>query len=116
MSSTKVRQAKKTSIQLLVERAIARIARRFRPEKIILFGSHARGDSTPESDIDLLVIMEFDGSKLDKMVELRGALRGINAPMDILLTTPEDFEWRKQIVGTIEWPAFREGKVVYARA
>jgi len=59
--------------------------------------------------------MEFEGSKLDKMVELRGALRGITTPIDILLTTPEDFAWRKEVVGTLEWPAFREGRVIYAR-
>lgn len=106
---------KKPNVQYLIERAVAQIVRRFRPEKVILFGSHVRGNVTPESDIDLLVIMDYEGSKLDKMVELRGALSGVTIPIDILLTTPEDFAWRKEIVGTLEWPAFREGKVMYAR-
>jgi hypothetical protein len=42
-------------------------------------------------------------------------LTGILPPTDILLTTPEDFAWRKDVVGTIEWPAFREGRILYAR-
>jgi uncharacterized protein len=110
------RLAKKQSVQLLIERIAARIVKRFHPERIILFGSHARGSATSDSDVDLLVVMDWDGSKFDKMVELRGVLTGITIPADILLTTPGDFAWRKDVVGTIEWPAFREGKVVYARA
>lgn len=108
--------ASKPSIHRAIERVAERIVRRFRPEKIILFGSGARGDVTWESDIDLLVIMDFEGSKLDKMVELRGVLTGIEVPTDILVTTPADFAWRKDVVGTIEWPAFHEGRLLYARS
>ena len=48
-------------------------------------------------------------------VEIRGALRDFLVPLDIIVTRPEDFAWRKDVVGTIEWPASREGKVLYAR-
>ena len=95
---------------------VNRIVKRFRPERIILFGSHARGDAGPDSDVDLLVVMDFEGSKLQRMVELRGTLRDIAVPVDILVTRPADFAWRKDVVGTIEWPAFKEGKVLYARS
>jgi predicted nucleotidyltransferase len=108
--------AKKDRVALVINRVVRRIAKRFQPEKIILFGSHARGQATPDSDVDLLVVMDFKGSKLKQMVELRGALGDSTVPVDILVTTPTDFAWRKDIVGTIEWPASREGKVVYARA
>jgi predicted nucleotidyltransferase len=104
------------SVQAQLDRMVKRIVRQFDPEKIILFGSQARGDAEPDSDVDLLVVMDFEGSKLKKMVELRGTLDDIAIPVDILITTPEDFAWRKDIVGTIEWPAHREGKVLYARA
>ena len=60
--------------------------------------------------------MDFEGSKLQTMVELRGTLRDIPVPVDILVTRPADFAWRKDVVGTIEWPAFKEGKVLYARS
>ena len=110
------RIAKKANVQTLIDRMVKRIVKRFRPERIILFGSHARGDAGPDSDVDLLVVMDFEGSKLQKMVELRGTLRDIPVPVDILVTRPADFAWRKDVVGTIEWPAFHEGKVLYARA
>lgn len=99
----------------MIHRITARIVKRFHPEKVILFGSQARGNIAADSDVDLLVVMDFEGSKLNKMVEVRGVLNGINVPTDILITTPDDFAWRKDVVGTIEWPAFHEGKVVYAR-
>lgn len=95
---------------------VRRIVSRFHPEKIILFGSHARGDAGPDSDVDLLVVMPLLGSRLEKQLEIRLALRSIQIPKDIVVTTPEDFQWRKEIPGTIERPAAREGKVLYARA
>ena len=98
-----------------IRQMVRRIVSRFHPEKIILFGSHARGDAGPDSDVDLLVVMPFFGSKREKQVEIRLALSGIRIPKDIVVTTPEEFQWRKEVPGTIERPAAREGKVLYAR-
>ena len=94
---------------------VRRIVSRFHPERIILFGSHARGEASPDSDVDLLIVMPFLGSKLEKQLEIRLALRGIHVPKDIVVATPEEFRWRQEIPGTIEQPAAREGKVLYAR-
>src|SRR5688572_30695448 len=107
---------KTTSVQAQIDRIVKRIVKRFAPEQIILFGSQARGDAGPDSDVDLLVVMNFEGRKLDLMVKRQGTTGDIATPVDILVTTPEDFALRKDYVGTIEWPAFREGKVLYARA
>lgn len=98
-----------------VRRMAGRIARRFRPELIILFGSHARGAAGPDSDVDLLVVMPVRGSRRDKAVEVGLALSDFLVPKDVLVVTPEDFAWRKDTVGTIEYPAWHEGKVLYAR-
>jgi predicted nucleotidyltransferase len=94
---------------------VRRIVSQFHPEKIILFGSHARGDAGPDSDVDLLIVMPFSGSKREKQVEIRLALSSIRIPKDIMVTTPEEFLWRKEVPGTIERPAAREGKILYAR-
>jgi predicted nucleotidyltransferase len=94
---------------------VQRIRSRFNPERIILFGSHARGDAGPDSDVDLLIVMPVKGSKLDAEVDIRMALHDIRIPKDIIVTTPEDYEWRKDVIGTIERPATREGKVLYVR-
>jgi predicted nucleotidyltransferase len=99
----------------LIARMMKRVVKRFHPQQIILFGSHARGEAGPDSDVDLLVVMNFEGSPRDKALEIRLALDDILVPKDIIVTSPEDFAWRKDVVGTIEWPAAREGKVLYAR-
>ena len=105
----------KTDIRREIQQMVRQIVSRFHPEKIILFGSHARGDAGPDSDVDLLIVMPLLGSKLEKQLEIRLALRSIRIPKDIVVTTPEDFQWRKEIPGTIERPAAREGKVLYER-
>ena len=94
---------------------VRRIVKRFHPDRVILFGSHARGTAGPDSDVDLLVVMSVTGSKREKQLEVRRALHEFKVSKDIIVTTPEDFKWRKEIPGTIERPAAREGKVVYAR-
>ena len=98
-----------------IDSMVRRIVRRFRPERVILFGSRARGQARPDSDVDLLVVMPVEGLKHRKQVEIRVALHDIRVPKDIIVTTPEDFAWRKDVIGTIEYPAVREGKVLYAR-
>jgi predicted nucleotidyltransferase len=100
----------------VIEQMVRIIVERFRPERIILFGSHARGTARPDSDVDLLVVMPVKGSKREKMIEIGVALQEVPAAKDVIVTTPEDFEWRKEIPGTIERPAALEGKVLYARA
>lgn len=98
-----------------IQQMVRRIVSHFHPERIILFGSYARGEAGPDSDVDLLVVMPFLGSKREKQIEIRLALRGIPVPKDIVVTTPEEFRWRQEIPGTVERPAAREGKVLYAR-
>ncbi len=85
-------------------------------EKIILFGSHAKGTARPDSDVDLLIVMPVAGSKRKMQLELRTALHDVRVPKDVIVTTPEEFAWRKDVVGTIEYPAATEGKLLYARA
>jgi transcriptional regulator with XRE-family HTH domain len=103
-----------------IDARILRMARiiveRFDPERIILFGSHGRGPATPDSDVDLLIVMDVTGSRRQKAVEIGAALHDIRLPKDIIVTTPAEFEWRQHVVGTIERPAAREGKVLYERS
>nr|VFK56090.1 MAG: Nucleotidyltransferase domain-containing protein [Candidatus Kentron sp. TC] len=93
---------------------VHRIVDAFHPDRIILFGSHARGDAIPESDVDLLVVMPMRGSRRRLAVEIGVALADVPIPKDVVATTPEDFAWRKDVTGTVEYPAAHEGRVLYA--
>jgi predicted nucleotidyltransferase len=103
------------TVPAAIGRMVKRIVKKFHPQQIILFGSHSRGEAGPDSDVDLLVVMPVRGSVRDTRLAIREALHDIPFPLDVVVTTPEDFAWRKEVVGTIEWPAAREGKVLYAQ-
>jgi predicted nucleotidyltransferase len=89
-----------------------RIAKQFNPQKIILFGSYAYGKPTQDSDVDMLVIMSFEGRGAYKSAEIATALRP-EFPADILVRTPEQIKQR------LEWGDFfireitEKGKVLY---
>ena len=107
----KVKNPTKRYIQQMVKR----IAAQFQPDKIILFGSHACGKAGRDSDVDLLVVMPVSGSRREKAIEIAVSLHDIPIAKDVIVVTPQDFEWRSKVVGTIERPAAREGKLLYAR-
>jgi len=98
---------------------LAEITRRIRevsdPEQIILFGSRARGDSRPDSDVDLLIIKDNIESTRDEAGRIYRALRNISIPVDVVVMRPAYVEQYKDIIGTIVRPALREGRVLYAR-
>ncbi|MCX5635703.1 MAG: nucleotidyltransferase domain-containing protein [Planctomycetota bacterium] len=101
--------------QKLIREMVNRIVRRFDPEKVILFGSYATGKAGPDSDVDFLVVMPVMGSKRKKAVEIGVALHDMGVAKDVIVVRPDEFEWRKDIIGTIEWPAAHEGKILYAQ-
>ena len=98
-------------MQAAIERTpgqmVERIVKRFAPEKIILFGSHATGSAGPDSDVDLLVVMTPNRSKAAQEPDILRVLRRYRMPKDVIVTTLEDFAWRSKIPGTIERPAAR---------
>ncbi len=104
----------KIEIQDGLDEMVLRIVEHFHPEKIILFGSYARGDAGLESDVDLLVVMPVNGSRRKAAVDIGVALRDIPISKDVVVTTSDAFEWRKEVTGTIEYPAAHEGRVLYA--
>jgi uncharacterized protein len=72
----------------LIQNLASQIAREFKPEKIILFGSYAYGRPTPDSDVDMLVVLRFNGKPVRKAIEIRNRLRP-RLPLDLLVRTPE---------------------------
>lgn len=98
----------------IIRKMTDRIVERFHPEKIILFGSHARGNATEDSDLDFLVLMSFQGRRIDLCADLLKALAGFGVSKDVMVLTPDEYERKKDIPGTVAYPASREGRVLYA--
>jgi predicted nucleotidyltransferase len=98
-----------------IQEMVRRIVEGFDPDKIILFGSRARGDAGPDSDVDLLVIMNTE-SKPRSEIAIRVALDAMGIPKDVIVITPDEFERRKTIVGTVAYPAHHEGRILYERS
>ena len=94
-------------------KAVSReIVRRFHPQRIILFGSHAWGKPTEDSDVDLLVILPFSGRAADESAEIRASLR-IPFALDVIARTPEMVEKRLAIGDMFIQDILENGTVLY---
>jgi len=103
----------KTAVEPLLEQIVARIVEQAQPEKVILFGSRARGDARSNSDFDILVIKESDEPRYRRGVALYGALAKLPAEVDVLVYTPQEvWEW-SAVPQAFVTTAVREGKVLY---
>lgn len=89
-----------------------RIAREFRPDRVILFGSHARGTAGEDSDVDLLVVMPFRGKPTAKSVEIHLKVRP-PFPVDLLVRTPQAVRKRIRMGDWFMEDILEEGKVLY---
>lgn len=108
-----MKDKKKTVSKEILREVVRRVVQVVKPEKIILFGSAARGEMGPDSDLDFLVITSCKNRRKTAR-KIRRSLIGIGIPKDIIVATPEDIERYKDTIGLIYRPALKEGKVLYA--
>jgi predicted nucleotidyltransferase len=92
---------------------VKRIVRAAKPEKIVLFGSAARGEMGPNSDYDVLVIKGGKYKYGRVLTTIYDHLSAIEAGVDVVLATPEDVERYRDSHCMVICPAMREGKVIY---
>ena len=98
-----------------IQEMVRRIVDRFKPVRVILFGSYARGTAGPDSDADLLVVKPIEGSKRQERIQIGIALQGMGLAKDILVATPEEVETAARLPGTVLHDACLEGLVLYER-
>lgn len=89
-----------------------RIGKEFSPQRIILFGSYAYGNPTPDSDVDLLVITPFEGHWVNKAVEIQLKIR-FPFPVDLLVRTPEKICERLEMGDGFMREIVTKGKLLY---
>ena len=93
---------------------IRRIVRVAAPERIVLFGSAARGEAGPDSDLDLLVIKPGRYHRGQLTDAIYRSLIGVGRAVDVVVVTPEDVDRYRDARGLVIAPALREGRVIYA--
>ncbi len=101
-------------VDVLAE-VIRRIVEVAQPDKIILFGSAARGELGPHSDLDLLVIKAGTVHRGRLTEKIYMNLLGVGQAVDVVVVTPEDIERYKNVHCLIIAPALREGRAIYER-
>ena len=99
----------------VLDEVIRRIVEAAQPDRVILFGSAARGEMGPDSDIDLLVVKAGVPHRRRLAQEIYANLFGVTVPVDVVVVTPEDIDRQAGKLGSIVGPALAEGRVVYAR-
>jgi predicted nucleotidyltransferase len=96
-----------------IQKIADRIAALEKPEKIILFGSYARGEQTNDSDLDFLVVKKHVDNFINDMVRIRDIVGPVGLGVDVLVYNEEDFEERKDWISSTVYWANKEGKVLY---
>lgn len=101
------------TLETTLSTMVDRIVGQFRPSRVLLFGSQARGTAHEGSDVDLLVVMGNGTDRRRVAVEIRRALGDLPVSKDIVVATPDEIASRGQVVGTVLHTALREGRVIY---
>ena len=99
--------------QRTLDLIVKRLVKAAQPTRIIMFGSHARGDAGEGSDLDLLVVKREVANRVEEMVRLRRAVGAVDFGVDILVYTPDEFAVKRNWSSTAVYWAAREGKVLY---
>ncbi len=101
------------SMDALVEKITRRIAEAIHPDKIILFGSRAKGTATEESDVDLVVVYSGPKSRREIEVEIDRLFNDRDFSMDVFVMRPDHLEDYKKVVNTLAYEVSHRGVVCY---
>jgi predicted nucleotidyltransferase len=99
-----------------INEVISKIATRFNPDKIILFGSYANGLQNADSDLDILIVQDSDLPMYKRGYEIRMSLIGTMIPMDILIYTKSEFDQEKNRSSSFLNSVMKNSKIMYERA
>lgn len=92
---------------------VRRIVETVHPKQVVLFGSRARGDNRPDSDVDLLIIQESNLPRFKRSIPIRKAIAGLLPSKDIIVYTPEEVREWEGVPNSFIMTALSQGKVLY---
>ena len=97
----------------LLEQVTRTIVERFHPKRIVLFGSHARGDAGSDSDLDVFIEMQTPRRPPERAIEVSAAFGLRSWSLDVVVYTPEEVQRLRGVSGTLLSVIEKEGKVLY---
>ncbi|HUT55440.1 MAG TPA: nucleotidyltransferase domain-containing protein [bacterium] len=112
---TKKNKQRTTALDLITEQILARIRKQGPVQRVVLFGSRARGEARPGSDFDILVIKESDEPRHRRSIPYYEAVADLPVEVEIVIYTPEEVMDWSQVPEAFVTTALREGKVLYER-
>ena len=92
---------------------VARIRKRINPDRIILFGSRAKGEARPDSDFDILIIMESKKPRFKRSASIYAELADLPVEIDAVVYTPDEVDEWEDVSESLVSSAIREGVVLY---
>lgn len=98
-----------------IEGAVRRIVDRFQPHRVVVFGSHARGEGGPDSDLDLFIEMDSELRPLERAIRVRELLADVRWPLDVVVFTPAEVADARSRSGNLMSFIDADGVVVYER-
>ena len=98
-----------------ISEIVNKIAENYDPDKIILFGSYAKGTANTDSDLDFIIVKKTDTPKQKRGREVRKYLLGAMIPIDLKIYTPDEFEKEKNSVYSFLNSAIKNSKLIYER-
>ena len=109
-----MKQFKKEVHSENLEKLVTQIVNLVNPKEVILFGSNARGEAKPHSDLDLMVIMPEGIHRRYTAQKIYRFIKGVTQPFDIIVATPSDLKKYKDDIGFIYHTALKQGISVYS--
>ena len=101
--------------EVLLGEIVHKIVEKFQPHRIILFGSRARGDYLPDSDVDLFVELESDDEPLERQFKIRSLFPSRRWSLDLVVCTPEETRRQREMISSMIPVIEEEGKLLYER-
>ena len=98
-----------------IKRFVNAVAREFKPERVVLFGSYAGGAPTEDSDVDLLVIMHHNGDSTEQAVEIRRRIDR-SFPLDLIVKSPVEARRRLREKDVFISSILSAGRTLYERS